>query len=301
MRSVISFPPSWVGSNVFESALQSGVAPHDPTAFEVSFDIPVDCKINVEAGIRLLSLANQLSYSGKRVTLNFVQGECGRMGYLNPMGFFDHLAKEVVVVPSRPLFSAAKNHHQYNSQLVEIARVAKEKVDQDLPNRLSGAVKSACCARSDVDRLEHAAWFIFSELINNIEEHSSTVLDGYAALQVYLRGNKLLVSVSDSGVGIMETLRPALKTDHPKLAALSDADLLVEVFKTGISRLGDGRGLGLQGCALKASRFRATLDVRLPKGRVTLTPGVEGYTRATWSRDLPLLWGTHISFGLSLT
>lgn len=38
---------------------------------------------------------------------------------------------------------------------------------------------------------------------------SRTELDGYAALQIYSKGNCLSVAVSDSGLGIMETLRPA--------------------------------------------------------------------------------------------
>ena len=160
------------------------------------------------------------------------------MGYLNRMGFFDHLAKEVIVLPERPSFSAAQAHFGANSHLVEIARIAKDHVDRNLPTRLAEAVRNACSARSDVEELQKAAWFIFAELVGNVEEHSSTALDGFAALQVYSGGNKLVVAVSDSELEIMETLRPSLKSEFPQLASLSDADLLVEVFKSGISRFG---------------------------------------------------------------
>ena len=302
MRSQIEFSPSsWISSDAFERALRAGIAPHCSTASEVRFDVPVGCKLMLESIIRLLSLANQLVACSKRVTLNFLEGESGAMGYLNRMGFFDHLAKEVIVLPERPSFSAAQAHFGANSHLVEIARIAKDHVDRNLPTRLAEAVRNACSARSDVEELQKAAWFIFAELVGNVEEHSSTALDGFAALQVYSGGNKLVVAVSDSELGIMETLRPSLKSEFPQLASLSDADLLVEVFKSGISRFGADRGCGLKGCAAKAIRFRADLDVRLPQQRVTLMPSEFGYARASWCEQLPLLWGTHISFSFKFT
>jgi hypothetical protein len=48
----------------------------------------------------------------------------------------------------------------------------------------------------------------------------------------------LLVAVSDSGLGIMQTLRPALSAEFSNLVGLSDTDLLVEVFREGLSRHG---------------------------------------------------------------
>jgi len=49
---------------------------------------------------------------------------------------------------------------------------------------------------------QNAAWTIFTELIDNVFSHSQTPLDGYAALQVYARGNIVKVAVSDSGLEI---------------------------------------------------------------------------------------------------
>jgi len=110
------------------------------------------------------------------------------------------------------------------------------------------------------------------------------------------------VAVSDSGLGLLETLRPALRKEGSRLTNLSDVDLLVEVFKRGISRHGSSRGCGLKGCADKAIKFRAELDVRLPQVRVLLVPGDSGYTpnRAFCYSSLPLIWGTHICFTLAL-
>ena len=100
----------------------------------------------------------------------------------------------------------------------------------------------------------------------------------------------------------METLRPSLQSEFPRLVGLSDVDLLVEVFSQGISRHGSDRGCGLKGCAAKAMKFNAVLDVRLPSQRVQLTPARGAYepNRAHCYDRLPLLWGTHIGFTFHL-
>jgi len=255
----------------------------------------------VDAAIRLLSLANQLASTTRHVQLDFEEGEAGTMGYLNRMGFFDQLDPQVVVLPNRPIYSAAALHRGRNSTLVEIARINANARDQELPNRLTEALMRSCQERSDAAELEGAAWTIFAELIDNIFSHSGTTLDGYAALQVYAGGNRLLVAVSDSGLGIMQTLRPAMSTEFPRLAGLSDTDLLVEVFRQGLSRHGQDRGCGLKGSAAKAIKFQAELDVRLPNQRVLLTPARGTYrpNTAHCCEHLPLLWGTHIAFAFN--
>jgi hypothetical protein len=256
----------------------------------------------VDAGVRLLSIANQLNCTTRRVTLDFEEGEKGTMGYLNRMGFFDQLAREVAVLPQRPAISAAKTYKGRNSDLVEIARINPANRDQDLPTRLSKAVGSALRQRTDVGSIEEAIWTVFAELIDNIFSHSSTVLDGYAAMQLYKNGHSLQVVVSDSGKGIMHTLRPAIQMQFPGLAGLSDIDLLVEVFRQGISRHGPDRGCGLKGSAEKAMKYNADLDIRLPESRVLLVPANGAYRPSTafCYDNLTLLWGTHISFKFHL-
>jgi hypothetical protein len=250
----------------------------------------------------MLSLANQLVETTRRVRIVFDEGESGTMGYLNRMGFFDHLRVEVEVSPSRPAYSAAEIHRGANSGLVEIARINKTHRDEELPNRMTNVLAHACGNRADADELKGATWTIFAELIDNVFSHSDTRLDGYAALQSYSGGNRLVVAVSDSGLGIMATLRPSLSTEFPRLAELSDTNLLVEVFRQGLSRHGADRGCGLKGCAAKALKFEASLDVRLPNQRVHLTPARGAYSPNTayCYEGLPLLWGTHIAFGFKL-
>jgi hypothetical protein len=257
----------------------------------------------IDSAVRILSLTNQLDFCTRRVHLEFLEGERGALGYLNRMGFFDHLSSDIEVSPSRPSYSGADFYRGSNASLVEIARINKDDRDRGLPARLTEALMRSCQSRRDARELEGAAWTIFAELIDNVFEHSRTPLDGYAALQVYPRGNQLLVAVSDSGLGIMQTLRPSLQTEFPRLVGLSDTDLLVEVFRQGLSRHGADRGCGLKGSAAKAIKFKADLDVRLPNQRVLLTPARGGYQANTayCYNHLPLLWGTHIGFAFRLS
>jgi hypothetical protein len=302
VNCLVRFPGQWIDVPKLETALRRSCGPHDPNTYEVAFEFPEGCKVMVDPAIRLLSLANQLVSTTRRVRLDFGEGEAGTMGYLNRMGFFDHLAVEVEVLPARPAYSMAEIHRGGNAALVEIARINKDVRDEELPTRLTEALMRSCRNRPDAKELEGAAWLIFCELIDNVFAHSETRLDGYAALQVYPGGNKLSVAVSDSGVGIMQTLRPTLRTEFPKLTHLSDTDLLVEVFRHGISRHGPDRGCGLKGSAAKAIKFEATLDVRLPNQRVLLQPSRGAYQANTayCYEGLPLLWGTHISYGFGL-
>jgi len=285
-----------------EDCLKKGVGPHDHTCYGARFVFPIRCKVMIDAAVRLLSLFNQLDICQKSVQLVFEEGASGAMGYLDRMGFFDHLSTRVEVLPYRPLISGAEIYGGTNTSLVEIARINPENRDETLLTKLTETLMRSFGHRSDADELEGAAWTIFAELIDNIFSHSETSLDGYAALQLYPRGNSLRVAVSDSGLGIMDTLRPAIKHENPSLEALSDVDLLVEIFRQGISRHGEDRGCGLKGSAAKAIKYRADLDVRLPNLRVLLSPGQEGYrpNMAYCYDSLPLIWGTHIYFNFLL-
>jgi hypothetical protein len=298
----IKLPASWIDAAAMERAIRTAGAPHGSEVYEVEFRFPVGSKVMIDAAIRILSLSNQLAFTTRRVRLIFDEGEPGAMGYLNRMGFFDHLAREIEVTPARPAQSGAAMYRGSNAGLVEIARINKDHRDHQLPGRLADAIGRCCASRADIQELEGAAWTIFAELIDNVFSHSQTPLDGLAALQMYPRGDRLIVAVSDSGLGIMDTLRPTLRTSSPHLAALSDLDLLVELFRQGVSRYGADRGDGLKGSAAKAMKFQADLDIRLPSQRVRLAParGIYAPNTAYCSDGLPLLWGTHIAFTFRL-
>jgi hypothetical protein len=103
----VTFPPTWIDAGRFDTALKDSCGPHDPQTHEVVFNFPAGCKIMIDGAIRMLSLANQLAFSTRRVRLNFEEGEAGTMGYLNRMAFFDNLDGKVEVLPSRPAYSGA--------------------------------------------------------------------------------------------------------------------------------------------------------------------------------------------------
>ena len=247
MLCQITLPPYWVDASKLERAICDGGDPHNSDVYEVLIHFPIGCKLMIDAAIRLLSLVNQLAFATRRVRLHFEEGETGTMGYLNRIGFFDYLDPSIDVTPARPAYSGAERYRSGNSGLVEIARINKDARDQNLPTRLTEALVNSYGQRADAAELEGAAWTIFAELIDNVFSHSQSPLDGYAALQSYKGGERLTVAVSDSGLGIMDTLRPALQKESPHLASLSDIKLLVEVFRQGLSRHGTDRGCGLKG------------------------------------------------------
>lgn len=178
--SQIVLSDRWVTSECFEYSLRNTLSPHDKNVSNVIFQIFSGSRIMVDTGIRLLSLANQLCFLGKNVTLYFQEGEDGALGYLNRIGFFDHLYGEVTVLPTRPVSSGASMYRGKNTKLVEIARINPAFKDKTIPSKLADALEEAVLLRSDHKSLSFAAFTVLSELIDNIFQHSSTELDGYS-------------------------------------------------------------------------------------------------------------------------
>lgn len=297
----LELPDGWVNAWKFEKALMRCGDALGALYNTIVIKIPAGCKLMIDVIIRLLSFCNQAVASTKRVRIEFGNSD-NAMGYLNRIGFFDHLSTDVEVSPRRPLYSGAAIHRGGNGGLVEIERFSRgNQVDQKLVPRLVAAVERGCAARADVKQIGDAMFSIFGELIKNVFDHSQTSLDAYAALQTYPQGNRLTVAVSDSGIGIMKSLRPALQGG--RWGNLTDVDLVVEIFREGISsKPEDQRGLGLKSSAKHAIGFRADLDVRLLNQRVLLKPSNNEYQpNMAYSQDqLPLLWGTHIAFSFKL-
>src|SRR5690242_20501084 len=117
MQCEINFPSQWINASKLEVAIRAGGDPHGPNIYEVLIHFPVGCRMMIDAAIRLLALVNQLAFTMRRVRLEFNEGESGTMGYLNRMGFFDHLASTVEVTPARPLYSGATMYRGGNSGL----------------------------------------------------------------------------------------------------------------------------------------------------------------------------------------
>jgi len=299
---VVRLPDRWVNAHVFEQYLGLDGSPHESTSAVVRVVVPSNCHLMIDAVVRLLSLLNQLDHCTKRVIVDFGDSETEVFGYLNRVGFLDQLSPTIEVLPNRPSVSGAQQFWGKNRGVVEIVRVERSVIDDTLPTTLSNAVGQACAARPDSLELEGAVWTIFAELISNVVDHSQTSLVGFAALQVYRGANCVKIAVSDSGLGIMQTLRPTIKQEKPRLAHLSDVELLVEVLRAGLSRHGEDRGCGLKGCADKALKYQAELDLRLPSSRMMLQPtrGAYAANQASCFECLPLIWGTHLCFTMQL-
>lgn len=286
---IISFPEDvWIGGDRLEGILYNARLSIQGRN-SVYFEIPPGTKILIDAAVLFLSLITQLSADGKKITIDFQTEHSDVMGYFNRMGFFDHLDSSITILPAKPLFSGAQIYNKNNKGLVEIARINPLEYDHELPSRFADVLEAKN------KKLGKAAFTIFGELIDNVLGHSSTKLNAFAALHSYKNG--VMVIVSDSGKGLLETLRPKLPK---KYAQASDIDIVIEAFDKGLSRHGrkSGRGCGLTTCAMKAKQFNGKLQVRLANTRVNLVPSNDTYAEDTayCYDDLLPIKGTHIVF-----
>jgi signal transduction histidine kinase len=287
MMPRISFPEDvWIGGDKLEGILWKAKEAIQGKE-SVCFEILPKTKILIDAAVIFLSVMNQLSADGKSVTIDFQDENSEVMGYFNRMGFFDHLKDRVAILPAKPSYSGAQLYNNSNKGLVEIVRIDDD--DQKLPGRLADALETKD------KKLGKASFTIFAELIDNVIRHSSTKLDAFAALQTYKNG--IMVIVSDSGKGMLETLRPKLPK---KYKDVSDIDIMIDAFEKGLTRhrKKSGHGCGLTTCARKAKQFHGKLHVRLADTRVNLVPADDVYTHDTAYCFLELLpiKGTHITF-----
>lgn len=209
MECALEFPCGWVNARKLEQAL---VRCGD--ALANGFDSVVvrfaaGCRLMIDVAIRLLSFCNQLILTTRRVRLEFADGETGVMGYLGRVGFFDCLSPIVDVRPERPCRSGALKYRGANDGLVEIERFsAAQPPECSLVSRLAATAERRCASRGDADQIRGTIFEIFGALIDNVFQHSQSQLDAFAALQTYPKGDRLTVTVSDSGVGIMGSLAP---------------------------------------------------------------------------------------------
>lgn len=264
--------------------------------------IPENSKIMIDAGILMLSYLNQLSSHGISISLNFLEGEEGTYGYLNRVGFFDYLSDEIDVLPYRPNVSRANIFRGSNRGMLEIVKIDPTNRDDEIPTILTDILIENVHTSIDTEKFGTATFTVFSELIDNIYNHSKTKLSGFAAMQVYKSGNDVKVIVSDSGDGLISTLRPSISTHYPKYSDFSDSEIIIKVFSEGLSKDGVEMGCGLKVCALHTLKFNAKLTVRLPRSCFYLSPlnGRYSIAKATCIDSRPQILGTHIIFDFAL-
>ncbi|MBO2634960.1 ATP-binding protein [Shewanella algae] len=272
---------------------------------EIRFEFH-NCSIMLGAIARILSLVNQLACVGKKIILDF--SECSEsFSYLCRVGLFDALNQAVQVFPKVQDHST---HYGKNIKLMEFVSIPAGTEESNLPKRLKDAFVELAG-----DQYANTAFGFIAEYINNIIEHSQTPIPGVAALQVYGKGakrKKVQTIFSDSGRGIIGTIRPVLKSRYPLLHKKyplkgkdSDVNLLKEVLEFGgVSGAQDadfkGRGLGLKVSARNAAKFDATICVRQETFELTLKYRQGALHDCTSRTKLQKILGTHICFDFYL-
>ncbi len=295
----ISFEPKWVDCRSFETTLMAVGCPLSSKSKEIVFKFPASCSFFLEALGRLLALSNQLEKSKKKVCLDF-QEDLILFHFLNRNGFFDHLNTNVVILPHRPKESTAEKFKGKSEALVEIGSVDPKSSNKDLINQLTD-----CFVNLSSSDYDNAAATIFGELIGNIKEHSKSKTAGFAGLQRYKgRKNNIQTIVSDNGVGIAKTLRTSLEEFHPKLHKLYKIESLkndMNIVKAalsngGISRYGEGRGLGFKSSKQQALKFNASFSVRQINYELRFVFRDGKLFEVSVYDDLVTILGTHICF-----
>ncbi len=303
---VVEFPDTeWLECDHFEDALSAVESPLESSAPIVVLRLQPDTKVMLDAIARFLALCNQLVVAGKTVVLDF-SGCKNTSSYLDRLGFYEHLKPEVEVLPQRPSKSRAAAYRGQSSRLVELAAISVDEPDEDIPDRLHQVLEQQYENNAPV-----GLHTILTELFSNVHEHSQSKLPGFAALQLY-KGRKphIRTVFSDSGKGILATIKPALtKTLRTELGAETDdmtPDLgiaLIERLFTqgGISRFRKGgRGLGLRNTGRFADKFAGSITVRQDTYEVTIHFGGDEHEFAART-GLNKLEGTHICVKFELT
>jgi len=298
-RLGISLPSGWINAEDFEQALSLGGNALGGPEREVTLYLPHGCSPMIDCTARLLSLSNQLADVGKDVLIDFSASPDAH-SYLDRAGFFDQLDSRVTVLPNRPELSAALRYAGRSGTMVEFGSVDPASDNTPLINELT----KKFVQQSSMD-YEVAALTIFGELIGNVAEHSKSPIAGFSGLQKYKgRRSHIQTVVSDSGLGIAATLRPALKDHYPALhrkygerGVESDIGLVTEALLRGkVSRSGKGHGLGFYSSKEQAFKYRAKFAVRQETFCVTFEYREGQIVRTAYYTDVEPLLGTHICF-----
>jgi hypothetical protein len=299
---------SWICEDLFENTFKNTGCFFGNEAEEYIIRFPDKCKILLIAGARIIALANQCVHQGKKITLDFEQ--CGATRtYLDRLGFFDHLLAAVNVLPNRPSESRAKRYSGNSENLVEIAAINPQDLDESIPKTLTNTF-----IQLTDDKYRTPIFTVFSELIGNVRDHSNSPIMGFAALQRYKWPKEhIQVVVSDSGLGILQTLKVRLGEHYPDLYRKldfskkeTDAALLQKVFVDGqLSQFGsnpDGaaRGLGLKKSQDYAARYNADITIRQKTLELKLIYRNSQLFEAKPKFDLPILEGTQVCFDFYL-
>lgn len=286
----------WITAVSFEKSLNACGCLISSQTKNVKVVFAEGCYLMLDAGARLLFLLNSLRLQKKSIELDFTKAK-KTLHYLNRAGFIDALEKDILIKP-RPKESTANIHKGNSNTLVELAKIDLGNYDENIPNELTLKFNTL------TNNLYGGAGYnAFSELCNNVVEHSESYLDGIAGLQMYKgRSPHVQIVISDAGKGIVNTLRPALLENNSvcfDVRKLTDAQLLVKaITQAGLSRLNkspdDARGLGLSTGGSGLKDYGAVLSIRQECMHMKLKLKDHKITVVTEKNNVPILPGTHI-------
>ena len=178
--------------------------------------------------------------------------------------------------------------------LQELINFHSEEEIPGIINRISEILEN----RGYLLRERAAICSTLSEICANAVEHGHSPFGAYAAVQAYQhivsggrgKGEEVLVSIADGGVGVRETLsRNASYAEFTE----TDNDALRHALKMGVTGTGEiGRGGGLAVVGQIAARAGGSLSLRSGSGRVTF------YGDRTNSRNVPPFPGTFVRVSL---
>ncbi len=295
---IVEFIPEWMDSDSFEKCLSAGECPLTSSHGAIRFIFPKDCKPMLDVNARLLALCNQLILDSKRVTLDF-SDDYQALTYLDRLGFLEHLSPKIEMLPQRPQSSRAKTYRGKSKALVELGAIDPSDDNKALINNLTDRF----VAQSS-DNYETAASTIFAEMIGNVKVHSESPIMGFAGLQKYQGNQKHIQTVvSDSGLGIFQTLEPVINQyiKFHNMARMPDfsAHVVEGVLTQGeISRwgAGQGHGLGFKSSKEQAMKFDATLSVRQEDFSLKISFKNGRHHKTNKKTQLAKIRGTHLCF-----
>ncbi|MBE0365350.1 hypothetical protein PULV_a2129 [Pseudoalteromonas ulvae UL12] len=213
--------------------------------------------------IRLINVANQLDHKGVKVTLDFSGKTNKLLGYCETMGFFECLSDGVKLKSPNGINKVSRIKKSGNSY-ISINKISGSVHDKSLPKKLAAKITDKIPNITEEQRSELYIQFfsLFSELTRNVCEHSQTELNGLAALQIYK--NRAEIVVCDSGIGLLESLKPSLASHNAAYTGYSDVELILEMLTKGISsKEGDQGGNGLCTCFHHAKLTNSDMHIRL--------------------------------------
>lgn len=298
----IDFPSGWIDANTYENDVLAG-RDFFKDKVRVCFVFKKNTKLLLEVIARFISLINQLNDYEVKVVVDL--DKCSDShSYLNRAGFFDLANKGIIILPKRPSSSTAQQFKGNCRALVEFGEICPKSENTQLKDDLRTSFITQTSAE-----YANVATLFFAEFIGNVSDHSGSKLKGFSGLQLYSPPNSkkhIQAVISDSGKGVVATLRTTLKQHYPDLYKKypenqheSDIGLALEVFSKGkITRFGkeSGRGLGFKSTSDNASRFDANLSIRLTDFSIQLIYRKGVLISEDILKNLTYVYGTHICF-----